>query len=409
MTEPGRLSGFGDEIDADPVMQLSVLRALGRPAHRGAQRLGHEHRRPVRRRNSTELAALLAEPGHGRLGDRLADRQGRRVRRPRRRARPVPPGGRRRAPARQPVHPVVLVLPSARHDPAGHPRRGPQAAPRVRDDRRAGGASCWCTRTRRRSTATSPARVLDLIEAVGSPALRMAWDSANFVQVGVRPFTDGYALLRPYLEYLQVKDAVAADGRVVPAGEGDGELLATVTALRDDGYAGFASLEPHLAMAGALGGFSGPAMFGRAARAFATLTDAIGVQLRDRNSHRRGRDHRPQPRRRDPPASRAAGRRARRHRTRRPAPRAGRRSSPMTRPAATPRSRRRSMMRAGTGRSTSSPSARRPACTSTLVEQALAAGRHVVVEKPLDVSLKRARRLAGLAAGRRPRGVWSRA
>jgi sugar phosphate isomerase/epimerase len=107
----------------------------------------------------------------------------------------------------------------------------------------------------------------------------MAWDSANFVQVGVRPFTDGYGPLRPYIEYLQVKDAVAADGRVVPAGEGDGELRETLTALRDDRYAGFASLEPHLAVAGALGGFSGPAMFGRAARAFARLTDAIGVRL----------------------------------------------------------------------------------------------------------------------------------
>ena len=33
----------------------------------------------------------------------------------------------------------------------------------------------------------------------------------------------------------------------MPAGEGDGELLETLTALRDDGYTGFASLEPHLA------------------------------------------------------------------------------------------------------------------------------------------------------------------
>jgi sugar phosphate isomerase/epimerase len=45
-----------------------------------------------------------------------------------------------------------------------------------------------------------PARVLDLIESVGSEALRVAWDSANFVQVGVRPFTEGYAMLRPHLE-----------------------------------------------------------------------------------------------------------------------------------------------------------------------------------------------------------------
>ncbi len=126
----------------------------------------------------------------------------------------------------------------------------------------------------------TPDRVRDLVESVGSPALRVAWDNANFVQVGVKPFTDGYAMLRPYLEYLQVKDAIAETGEVVPAGHGDGELRATLTALRDDGYAGFASLEPHLALQTATGGFSGPAAFGRAARAFAALTNEIGVEIR---------------------------------------------------------------------------------------------------------------------------------
>ena len=122
-----------------------------------------------------------------------------------------------------------------------------------------------------------PARVLDVVESVGSDALRVAWDSANFVQVGVAPFTDGYAMLRAHLEYLQVKDALAATGEVVPAGEGDGQLRETLTALRDDGYTGVASLEPHLATGHALGGFSGPAQFGRAARALRTLLDSIGV------------------------------------------------------------------------------------------------------------------------------------
>jgi sugar phosphate isomerase/epimerase len=123
----------------------------------------------------------------------------------------------------------------------------------------------------------TPERVLDLVESVGSPALRLAWDNANFVQVGVRPFSDGYAKLRPYLDYLQVKDAVAATGAVVPAGQGDGELRETLTALRDDGYTGFASLEPHLASQHELGGFSGPTAFGEAARAFAGLINDLGV------------------------------------------------------------------------------------------------------------------------------------
>jgi sugar phosphate isomerase/epimerase len=77
-----------------------------------------------------------------------------------------------------------------------------------------------------------------------------------------------------------VKDAVAGTGVVVPAGEGDGQLRETLSALRDDGYTGFASLEPHLSAAHALGGFSGPDAFGTAARAFAGLTTTLGIELR---------------------------------------------------------------------------------------------------------------------------------
>lgn len=126
----------------------------------------------------------------------------------------------------------------------------------------------------------TPERVLDIVESVGSPALRVAWDSANFVQVGVaRPHDSGFALLRPHLEYLQVKDALAATGEVVPAGQGDGQVALTIQALAADGYTGFASLEPHLASAHELGGFSGPAAFGAAARAFRTIAENAGVTL----------------------------------------------------------------------------------------------------------------------------------
>ncbi|WP_115788282.1 sugar phosphate isomerase/epimerase family protein [Arthrobacter silvisoli] len=123
-----------------------------------------------------------------------------------------------------------------------------------------------------------PDRILDIIQSVNSPALKVAWDAANFVQVGVKPFDEGYAKLRPYVEYLQVKDALFSNGHVVPAGEGDGDVLRTVEALKADGYTGFASLEPHLAGAHGLGGFSGPTAFGIAARAFAKVTAEAGVQ-----------------------------------------------------------------------------------------------------------------------------------
>src|SRR6202012_5153733 len=60
-----------------------------------------------------------------------------------------------------------------------------------------------------------PERCADLITSVGSPALGATFDAANFVQCGVRPHTQGDRPVRPYLVYLQVKDALAATGQVV--------------------------------------------------------------------------------------------------------------------------------------------------------------------------------------------------
>jgi len=122
-----------------------------------------------------------------------------------------------------------------------------------------------------------PGRCADLIAEVGSPALRATFDPANFVQCGVRPFAEAYALIRPYLVYLQVKDALAATGEVVPAGQGDGELRQTLAALRDSGFAGFVSLEPHLVQAGRFGGFSGPEGFARAASALKFLLNEASI------------------------------------------------------------------------------------------------------------------------------------
>lgn len=125
-----------------------------------------------------------------------------------------------------------------------------------------------------------PERCLDIVESVASPRLRIAWDPANFVQVGVRPFTAAYGLLRPHLEYVQIKDAKASDGTVTPAGEGDGELVETIRALRSDGFDGFFSLEPHLSEVGSLGGFSGPELFAKAHQAFTRMLQAEGVEYR---------------------------------------------------------------------------------------------------------------------------------
>jgi sugar phosphate isomerase/epimerase len=122
-----------------------------------------------------------------------------------------------------------------------------------------------------------PSRALDIVTSIGSSHLRLAWDAANYVQVGVRPFTEGYAALRPYTDYVQVKDALLAEGTVVAAGEGDGEVRETVRALAADGFDGFFSMEPHLAEQDAFGGFSGAGEFARATRAFTRLLDDEGI------------------------------------------------------------------------------------------------------------------------------------
>lgn len=123
-----------------------------------------------------------------------------------------------------------------------------------------------------------PERCADMIASVGSPALQATFDAANFVQCGVRPYSDAYELLRPHLVYVQVKDALTATGDVVPAGQGDGQIRETLAALRDSAFQGYLSLEPHLALAGRFGGFSGPDGFRLACGALKDLLAELPVQ-----------------------------------------------------------------------------------------------------------------------------------
>jgi sugar phosphate isomerase/epimerase len=271
------LSGFGDEIDEDPAVQLSVLLALG-ASHLEFRSAWGVNVADMSDEDVTRLSALL---DHHRVRVSAI-------------ASPIGKTGvyddAPRELAR--LERVVAVT-----------RRLEARYVRMFSFYRPDGVAVEATRdtvlTRLRAFAKvaeresvvlvhenekaiygdTPERVLDIVESVGSPALRVAWDNANFVQVGVRPYSDGFAALRPHIEYLQVKDARAADGVEVPAGQGDGELRETLTALRDSGWTGFASLEPHLHDPARPDVLSGPRRFGEAARAFAGLATELGVRL----------------------------------------------------------------------------------------------------------------------------------
>lgn len=93
----------------------------------------------------------------------------------------------------------------------------------------------------------TPERCLDLLQTVNSDYMRAIFDPANFVQCDARTYPDGFRLLKDYVVYLHIKDAVFSDHHVVPAGYGDGKIPEILTELNRSGFEGFLSLEPHLA------------------------------------------------------------------------------------------------------------------------------------------------------------------
>jgi len=121
-------------------------------------------------------------------------------------------------------------------------------------------------------------RCCDLLDSLTNLNLRAIFDPANFVQQRQRPYSECYPLLEEYIEYCHIKDALMTDGKVVPAGEGDGEVRELLQSLKDRGYAGFLSLEPHLAIAGSAGGYSGPELFQKASRALKSILDDLEIE-----------------------------------------------------------------------------------------------------------------------------------
>ena len=88
-------------------------------------------------------------------------------------------------------------------------------------------------------------RCKDLLDQFYGPHYQGVFDFANFVQVGQETLP-AYEMLKPYLTYVHVKDALFADGSVVPPGKGDGHVKEILSDLIAGGYKGFLSLEPHL-------------------------------------------------------------------------------------------------------------------------------------------------------------------
>ena len=128
-----------------------------------------------------------------------------------------------------------------------------------------------------------PRRVEDLMESIDSPHYRAILDPANYVQAGAKPVDDAYPVVKDYVDYIHVKDATTPTpdnelGTVTPAGEGDGQFAELFAKLKEDGYEGYFSLEPHLGDFDAFGGLCGPDLWTDAYNALIKLFQRTDVE-----------------------------------------------------------------------------------------------------------------------------------
>ena len=119
-------------------------------------------------------------------------------------------------------------------------------------------------------------RVREILDRVDSPALRHAFDPANYLEIG-QDIDAAWDLLRALTAHIHVKDYDPTTQAMVPAGEGRGQIPRIIAEAVADGFDGFCTLEPHLVVAGKSHGFTGPDRFGDAARALQDALDRKGV------------------------------------------------------------------------------------------------------------------------------------
>lgn len=121
-------------------------------------------------------------------------------------------------------------------------------------------------------------RCADIMHELMMDGICAIFDPANFVQCGQRPYDDAFVKLKGFVRYCHIKDAMLDGGRVVPAGQGDGDIKRILSELIGAGYSGFLSLEPHLSVAEQSYGRTSPELFSTAARALKGILDEIGAK-----------------------------------------------------------------------------------------------------------------------------------
>jgi len=93
-----------------------------------------------------------------------------------------------------------------------------------------------------------PEQTLELLAAINSPALRLVFDTGNTVFHG-QDSMEFYRKVREFIEYVHIKDArkVGDTYSACYVGEGEGRVPEIIRDLKETGYKGGLSIEPHIA------------------------------------------------------------------------------------------------------------------------------------------------------------------
>ena len=121
-----------------------------------------------------------------------------------------------------------------------------------------------------------PERCREIYDAF-SGGIKTVFDMGNYVLEGVKPYPNGYELLKDSIAYFHIKDALSA-GAIVPPGCGEAsikEILASHVKYSNEDF--FVSVEPHLQLFSGLNAlvgrsFDNPYKYNDAKEAF---TDAV--------------------------------------------------------------------------------------------------------------------------------------
>ena len=87
-----------------------------------------------------------------------------------------------------------------------------------------------------------------ILDELASPNFKAAFDFANFVQCGENT-AECWEMLKEHVAYIHIKDAVSGSNENVVCGTGEGKIPQLLKkAIKEEGYEGFLTLEPHLVL-----------------------------------------------------------------------------------------------------------------------------------------------------------------